>query len=67
MQYSAGEGKKRALTNLNLGKMKKTEPFGDNHESWLDFNLATSVRWRDKRADKYSKEKGMTETVRSDY
>lgn len=61
-----GEGKKRDSTNLNLGKMKKTEPFRNKHESCLDFNLTASVRWRDKKIDKYSQEKGMTETVRCD-
>lgn len=60
MQYrdGAGEGKKSNRTNLNLGKMKKTEPFVNKHESWLDFSLATSVRWRDKETDKYSEEEG---------
>lgn len=62
----AGEGKKRYGTNLNLGKMGKTEPFRNKHESCLDFNLTASLKWRDKKADKYSEEKEMTETVRCD-
>lgn len=39
----AGKGKKRYGTNLNLGKMKKTDPFRNKHESCLDFNLTASV------------------------
>lgn len=37
---------KRDWINLNLGKMKKTEPFGNKHKSCLVFSLAVSVRWR---------------------
>lgn len=63
MQYKdgAGEGKKRDWTNLNLVKMKKTESFGNKHESWLDFSLDTSVRWKAKKTDKHSEKKGITD------
>lgn len=62
----SGKGKKKVWTNLNLGKMRKTEPFGNKYESCLDFSLATSVRWRRKKANKCSEEKEMTGTTTSD-
>lgn len=60
MPYRDGAGdvkEKRGSANLNLGKLKKTEPFRKKHESCLDFKLTASVRWRKKAADKYMRKK----------